>query len=325
MPTSVVAVRSIALTLLCCGAAEAFAQSANVMAFNPYGGAGMQGGAVSMPYAGGAGAPGGMAFNPWRPYFEGASAPAPAGPSGYGGDFRAGSNLPAPPRSIESRLIAVPQRGDPPGTPRTPRTVVSTAAPSTPTGTPTPLISGTPAPPPPAAPAIATTAVPPPLTPPPTAAPPPPQPAAVEPPPLPPPPTVAAPPPPTVAAPPPPPTPPTRQAAVAPPAPEPVTPPAPRGAPAATVLFGNQSAEISAAGRTELDRIIKTMSGSRQIELRAYARGTDPNDARKVSLARALAVRSYLIDQGLKARIEVGAFTTEGTGGAERVEVFAPN
>lgn len=105
-----------------------------------------------------------------------------------------------------------------------------------------------------------------------------------------------------------------------------MTPPAPKGTPAATVLFGSQSAEISGPGRAELDRIVKTMAGSRQIELRAYARGVDANDARKVSLARALAVRSYLIDQGLKARIEVGAFTSEGTsGGAERVEVFAPN
>ena len=92
------------------------------------------------------------------------------------------------------------------------------------------------------------------------------------------------------------------------------------------MAFASQSAEIGAAGRAELDRIVKTMGSTRQIELRAYARGVDPNDARKVSLARALAVRSYLIDQGLKARIEVGAFSSDGTGGgAERVEVFTPN
>lgn len=319
MPTSVVAVRSIAITLLCCGGAQAFAQSANVMAFNPYGGAGMQSGAMSMPYAEGAGAPSGMAFNPWRPSLGGAFAPATAGPAVSGGRFGSDSRLPSPPRSIESRLIAVPQRGDPPGTPRTAAVAPPPSAPAgVSTGTPTPLISSAPPPPPPPAaapptpPAVAT-AVPPPLTPPPppAAPPPPPRPVAVEPPPPPPP---AAPPPPT-----------PRQAAAAAPAPEPVAPPAPRGAPAATVLFGSQSAEITAAGRTELDRIVKTLSGTRQVDLRAYARGADPNDARKVSLARALAVRSYLIDQGLKARIEVGAFVTEGTGGAERVEVFAPN
>ena len=46
----------------------------------------------------------------------------------------------------------------------------------------------------------------------------------------------------------------------------------------------------------------------------------------KVSLARALAVRSYLIDRGVKSRIDVGAFLAETPGGAnERVDVVAPN
>ena len=92
-----------------------------------------------------------------------------------------------------------------------------------------------------------------------------------------------------------------------------------------SVAFLPQSAEISIAARAELDRIAKSLSGVRQLELRAYSAGADPADARKVSLARALAVRSYLIDQGVKSRIEVGAFATNGGGGGgERVDVIAP-
>lgn len=90
----------------------------------------------------------------------------------------------------------------------------------------------------------------------------------------------------------------------------------------ATVTFSPQSAEISPSAKAELDRIAKS-GGRAAIEIRAYAGGSDPGDARKVSLARALSVRSYLIDQGVKARIEVGAFVSDGSGGPnERVDVF---
>ena len=98
-------------------------------------------------------------------------------------------------------------------------------------------------------------------------------------------------------------------------------------APAVSVLFATNSAEISDLGKADLDRIAKTISQQRvpQIELRAFAGGADPTDARKVALARALAVRSYLIDQGVKARIEVGAFAAGRNGGpAERVDILAP-
>lgn len=92
----------------------------------------------------------------------------------------------------------------------------------------------------------------------------------------------------------------------------------------ASLLFASQSAEISGESRAELERVAKSLGG-RAIELRAYAGGPDPNDARKVALARALAVRSYLIDLGVKSRIEVGAFAAEGGGGpTERVDVITP-
>jgi outer membrane protein OmpA-like peptidoglycan-associated protein len=98
-------------------------------------------------------------------------------------------------------------------------------------------------------------------------------------------------------------------------------------APVVTVLFGSNSADISDAGKAALDRLAKTISQQRmtQVELRAFAGGAEPADVRRVALARALAVRSYLIDQGVKARIEVGAFTAGRNGGAgERVDVLMP-
>ena len=97
--------------------------------------------------------------------------------------------------------------------------------------------------------------------------------------------------------------------------------------PAVSVLFGANSAEISDRGKADLDRVARTISEQRmsQVELRAFAGGGDPADARKVALVRALTVRSYLIDQGVTARIEVGAFAPTRNGGAgERVDVLAP-
>jgi outer membrane protein OmpA-like peptidoglycan-associated protein len=113
---------------------------------------------------------------------------------------------------------------------------------------------------------------------------------------------------------------PTEQSAAPPSRPAP-----PAGAAMATLIFGRQSAEISGEARAELQRVAANAGHTRQIELRAYAGGPDADDARKMALARALAVRSYLIDLGVKSRIEVGAFAADGIGGAtDRVDVIAP-
>ena len=156
----------------------------------------------------------------------------------------------------------------------------------------------------------------------------------VPPPPTPPPVVVAtpapAPPPAVVVAPTPPPTPPPAVVVAPTPAPPPppavatVAPPEPPAAATpiiASVAFVPQSAEISTVGRAELDRVAQSVKGGRGVELRAYASGSDPTEARKVALARALSVRSYLIDQGVRARIEVGAFASSG---GERVDVLGP-
>ena len=102
---------------------------------------------------------------------------------------------------------------------------------------------------------------------------------------------------------------------------------APAVAPTATLSFAPQSVEISEATRGSLDSLARSLleRGVRQIELRGYAGGDDADDARRVAMARALSVRSYLIDQGVKARIDVAASGAAARSGArERVDVLVP-
>jgi outer membrane protein OmpA-like peptidoglycan-associated protein len=101
--------------------------------------------------------------------------------------------------------------------------------------------------------------------------------------------------------------------------------------PTASLSFTRDSAQINDPAKAELDRIAKGVNarGLGLIELRAYAddtHGADVIEIRKVALARALAVRSYLIDRGVKARIEVGTFgpAPKGMLSSDRVDVVAP-
>ena len=93
------------------------------------------------------------------------------------------------------------------------------------------------------------------------------------------------------------------------------------GNPIAIIPFAIQSANLTDVTRSELDQIAKGITDKRlrHIELRAFASGADPN-SRMIALARALVVRSYLIDRGVKARIEVGSFAGDG----EHVDILAP-
>lgn len=310
MPTSSVAARSLALAILGLGAASAaFAQGSNVTAFNPYSGVGLPGGPVPQ-YGSQAAYPivdtvgpmaGGPAFNPWQGGGNvGATYPVSAGVVAAGMvsagvpapvySYNPGAYLPAPPPGpIESRMVAIPELGNAPSRRESYTPVPTyTPPPSPPAASPV-TVRPEPAPPPPAAPA----------------------------------PVAAAPTPPAVT-----PTPPPRAAAAAAPPlpPEPVAQP-PKGAVAATIAFSGQSAELNEAGKTDLDRLAKNIGDRslRQIEIRAYAGGGDL-DSRKISLARALVVRSYLIDKGVKARIEVGAYGGDSRGGgSERVDILVPN
>jgi outer membrane protein OmpA-like peptidoglycan-associated protein len=93
----------------------------------------------------------------------------------------------------------------------------------------------------------------------------------------------------------------------------------------ASIKFAAQVADIDSAARAELDRVVQNSKGMKGVELRAYAAGRDPVEARKIALARALTVRSYLVDQGVKMRIEVGAFASNAAGSdSERVDIVAP-
>lgn len=94
------------------------------------------------------------------------------------------------------------------------------------------------------------------------------------------------------------------------------------GGPFGTVAFIGRSAALTPATKAELDQIAKRIADQklRHIELRAFAADTGP-DSRKIALARALVVRSYLMDRGVKSRIEVGSFSGDG----DSVEILVPS
>ncbi len=94
------------------------------------------------------------------------------------------------------------------------------------------------------------------------------------------------------------------------------------GGPFGTVAFIGRSVALTPATKAELDQIARRIADQklRHVELRAFAADTGP-DSRKVALARALVVRSYLIDRGVKSRIEVGSFSGDG----DSVDILVPN
>jgi len=118
--------------------------------------------------------------------------------------------------------------------------------------------------------------------------------------------------------------PPAARASIATAAPRaPIAEPATASAGAAgTVHFASRSAEITDEAKAELGRVAKTLKGARLITLHGYAGGGDPDDDRKVALARALSVRSYLIDLGVKAKIDISTFAhLPNSGSTEYVDV----
>jgi outer membrane protein OmpA-like peptidoglycan-associated protein len=78
-----------------------------------------------------------------------------------------------------------------------------------------------------------------------------------------------------------------------------------------------------------LDRLATSLSGSeaQRLQVVAYAasQGNNSSAARRLSLSRALAVRSYLIDKGIRStRIDVramGAPEGANSGPADRVDL----
>lgn len=110
-----------------------------------------------------------------------------------------------------------------------------------------------------------------------------------------------------------------------------LTPPAtPATAPRAggdVVLAFESGKSDLAPGNAQLEALAKQLSASEdRIQIRAYASasGADAaSGARRLSLSRALAVRSYLIDRGVRStRIDVRALGVPTDGGApDRVEI----
>ena len=62
----------------------------------------------------------------------------------------------------------------------------------------------------------------------------------------------------------------------------------------------------------------------RRIELWAWAGADDPIEARKIAVACALAVHAYLIDQGIKVRIDIGGVAEAQGNSPNRVELVKP-
>lgn len=86
------------------------------------------------------------------------------------------------------------------------------------------------------------------------------------------------------------------------------------------ILFSPGSASLSEDGKAAIDEIAKALASDSalRVELKAYARGTGDNvsQARRLSLSRALAIRSELMRQGVRpTRIDVRALGNRVSGG----------
>jgi outer membrane protein OmpA-like peptidoglycan-associated protein len=95
------------------------------------------------------------------------------------------------------------------------------------------------------------------------------------------------------------------------------------------VLFQPGSADLNDDGRRELTQLAARLGreGESRVQLLAYADGAPETEsqARRLSLSRALAVRSYLIEQGIRStRVNVQALGIKSTGGPpDRVDAMA--
>ena len=95
------------------------------------------------------------------------------------------------------------------------------------------------------------------------------------------------------------------------------------------VLFAAGSADLNDDGRQALTQLAARLGrdADSRIQLLAYADGNAENEsqARRLSLSRALAVRAYLIDQGVRStRVNVQALGIKSAGGPpDRVDAMA--
>jgi outer membrane protein OmpA-like peptidoglycan-associated protein len=96
---------------------------------------------------------------------------------------------------------------------------------------------------------------------------------------------------------------------------------------AGRLLFDGGSATLSDSARQALDGLASQLAGNEQrLKVVAFAAGQTNNasQARRLSLSRALAVRAYLIDKGIRStRIDVQAMGApeNANGPADRVDL----
>ncbi len=94
------------------------------------------------------------------------------------------------------------------------------------------------------------------------------------------------------------------------------------------IPFAAGAADLPADGKSILDRAVAQLKQdeSARLQIVAYASGGDDSgsQARRLSLSRALAVRSYLIDQGVRStRMDVRALGNRSPSGpADRVDIL---
>ena len=96
-----------------------------------------------------------------------------------------------------------------------------------------------------------------------------------------------------------------------------------------SLRFTGEEATLTDAAKRDLDGVAQRAGRDESVRLQllAYASGSaeSANSARRLSLSRALAVRSYLIDKGVRStRIDVRALGNrlEGGGDPDRVDVI---
>ena len=98
-----------------------------------------------------------------------------------------------------------------------------------------------------------------------------------------------------------------------------------------TIIFGKGEKEIQAGQRDKLSALVNSMTRDEKVRLQLKSYASDlngsPSSARRLSLARALAIRSFLIEAGVNStRIDVRALGSKNESGpADRVDLVVAN
>ncbi|MFN4284110.1 MAG: OmpA family protein, partial [Alphaproteobacteria bacterium] len=111
-------------------------------------------------------------------------------------------------------------------------------------------------------------------------------------------------------------------------APVPQPPAMPSGeSQALRIAFSGESAALPEPSKAEMKAVVETLTKNpaMRVQVKAYASGNAEaaSKARRISLSRALAVRSHLIEQGIgSTRIDVRALGNNAEGGpGDRVDL----